>query len=59
MLVCIACVGLSFRVGWIQIIDSERYEEAAVAQQTRDTPIEAERGVIYDTNGKELAVSVT
>ena len=59
MLVCIACVGLSFRVGWIQIIDSERYEEAAVAQQTRDTPIAAARGVIYDRNGKELAVSAT
>ena len=35
------------------------YSEKAVEQQTRDTPIEAERGMIYDTNGNELAVSVT
>ena len=35
------------------------YSEKAVEQQTRDTPIEAERGTIYDRNGNELAVSVT
>ncbi|MBR0597070.1 PASTA domain-containing protein [Clostridiales bacterium BAD-6] len=29
----------------------------AVEQQTRDVPIPAKRGVIYDRNGKELAIS--
>lgn len=47
------------RLGWIQIVKGSEYSEKAVEQQTRDTPIEAERGVIYDTNGNELAVSVT
>ena len=47
------------RLGWIQIVKGSEYSEKATEQQTRDTPIEAERGVIYDTNGKELAVSVT
>ncbi len=47
------------RLGWIQIVKGSEYSEKAVDQQTRDTPIEAERGIIYDTNGKELAVSVT
>lgn len=47
------------RLGWIQIVKGSEYSEKAVEQQTRDTPIEAERGIIYDTNGKELAVSVT
>ena len=50
---------LCLRLGWIQIVKGNEYSEKAVEQQTRDTPIEAERGVIYDTNGNELAVSVT
>jgi Cell division protein FtsI/penicillin-binding protein 2 len=29
----------------------------AVEQQTRDVPIPAKRGIIYDRNGKELAIS--
>lgn len=49
---------LCMRLGWIQIVKGSEYSEKAVEQQTRDTPIEAERGVIYDTNGNELAVSV-
>lgn len=50
---------LTIRLGWIQIVRGEEYSEKAIEQQTRDTPIEAERGAIYDTNGNELAVSVT
>ena len=54
---CVLCVGLAFRVGWIQVIASEKYAKMAVEQQTRDVPIPAKRGIIYDRNGKELAVS--
>jgi stage V sporulation protein D (sporulation-specific penicillin-binding protein) len=54
---CILCMGLAFRVGWIQVVASEKYAKLAVEQQTRDVPIPAKRGVIYDRNGKELAVS--
>jgi len=50
---------LCVRVGWIQIVKGDEYSDIAEAQQTRDTPIEAERGAIFDTNGNELAVSVT
>lgn len=50
---------LCIRLGWIQIVKGDELSDKAVQQQTRDTPIEAERGVIYDTNDKELAVSVT
>ncbi|MDY3037275.1 MAG: penicillin-binding transpeptidase domain-containing protein [Eubacteriales bacterium] len=50
---------LCIRLGWVQIVKGSKYSELAVEQQTKDTPIEAKRGVIYDTNGNELAVSVT
>lgn len=52
-------LGLIIRVGWIAIVHGDDYSTLALQQQTRDTTIEAERGTIYDTNGKELAVSVT
>lgn len=58
-IVSVCLLVLCGRLGWIQIVKGSEYTEKAVDQQTRDTPIEAERGVIYDTNGKELAVSVT
>ena len=57
ILTCILCMGLAFRVGWIQVVASERYAKLAVEQQTRDIPIPAKRGIIYDRNGKELAIS--
>ena len=54
---CLLCTGLAFRVGWIQVVASEKYAKLAVEQQTRDVPIPAKRGIIYDRNGKELAIS--
>lgn len=50
---------LCFRVGWIQIVKGEEYSKMALEKQTRDVPIEAKRGIIYDTNNQELAVSAT
>lgn len=57
IITCFLCTGLAFRVGWIQVVASERYAKLAVEQQTRDVPIPAKRGIIYDRNGKELAIS--
>ena len=57
ILCCLLCTALAFRVGWIQVVASERYAKLAVEQQTRDVPIPAKRGIIYDRNGKELAIS--
>ncbi len=57
ILASLACTVLAFRVGWIQVVTSEKYSKMAVEQQTRDIPIPAKRGAIYDRNGKELAIS--
>lgn len=57
LLICVAITGLAFRVGWLQIVNGEEYTKKALESQTRDVPIAAKRGVIYDRNGKELAVS--
>lgn len=57
VIVCILSVLLAVRVGWVQIVRGEEYSSMAVEQQTSDVPITAKRGVIYDRNNKELAVS--
>lgn len=49
---------LAFRLGWVQIVKGDEYSARAVEQQTKDKTLKAERGIIYDTNGEELAVSV-
>lgn len=59
MIVFVCIAALCLRLGWIQIVRSSEYSEKAIEQQTSDTPIEAERGTIYDTHGNELAVSAT
>lgn len=56
---CGAYLLLCFRVGWIQIVKGAEYSKMAVEQQTRDVPIAAKRGAIYDTNGNKLAISAT
>ncbi len=43
----------------IQLIDYKTYQAKAIEQQTRDTIITPKRGVIYDRNMKEIAVSAT
>lgn len=54
---CLVIIGLTFRIGWIQVVASDKYEKLAIEQQTKDMPIPAKRGIIYDRNGKELAIS--
>lgn len=49
---------LAGRLGWIQIVKGEEYKEMALERQTKDTPIEAERGVIYDSNDQIMATSI-
>lgn len=57
--VCCSLMGLALilRIGYIQVVEGEKLSKLAVEQQTRDVPVPAKRGVIYDRNKKELAVS--
>lgn len=59
VLACSLFLGLIFRIGYLQLVKGEWLSTKASEQQTREIPIEAKRGTVYDTNMKELAVSVT
>lgn len=50
---------LCLRLGVVQIINGKALQKRAESQWTRDLPIVAERGKIYDTTGSSLAVSFT
>ncbi|MGM0436880.1 MAG: penicillin-binding transpeptidase domain-containing protein [Bacillota bacterium] len=44
---------------WIQVIESEKYEKIALSQRLRELNIESKRGIIYDSNGNQLAVNTS
>lgn len=48
---------LAFRLGWLQIVEGERYQSIANKQQTSDLVVPSKRGTIFDRNGKELAIT--
>ncbi len=58
-IICFVFTLLIFRLGWIQIVNGEKYRMHAISQQTRDIPLPAKRGIIFDRNGKELATSIS
>ena len=43
----------------LMIVEHDRYESQAISNQTRSTPVTADRGVIYDCNMNILAASKT
>lgn len=55
----LAFVPMVLKLAKVQLIDAEFYQLKAAEQQTRDTIITPKRGVIYDRNMNELAVSAT
>lgn len=57
VVVVLLFIVVAVRLGQIQIIKSEEYSAKALRQQTRDVPITAKRGNIYDTNEKPLAIN--
>ena len=61
MVVCgiVLFVPLLWKLWQISIVDHEKYQEAAIDQQTRDVEVSAARGSIYDAEGNLLALSAT
>jgi len=58
LFVTVVMLGLVGRLTYLQFIKSEWLRENATDQRVREIPVEAKRGIIYDRNGRELAVSV-
>jgi cell division protein FtsI (penicillin-binding protein 3) len=46
------------RLGMLQVRDHEKYQQRASSQQLRVMELDPPRGTIYDSRGRELAVSV-
>lgn len=59
MLITFVFLALSCRLFYIQVINAETLVKRAEDQWTRDLPISAKRGTIYDRNGVALAISYT
>lgn len=58
VLVLIFCAIIA-RLLYVQVFNGAYLQAKATDQWTRDLPLAAERGSIYDTNGSSLAVSYT
>lgn len=50
---------LGSRVFWVQFVRGAELSEKALQNRMRDVPVESKRGIIYDRNGRELAISVS
>lgn len=50
---------LTGRIFWVQFVKGAELSEKAMQNRMRDVPVESKRGIIYDRNGNELAISVS
>lgn len=57
IIIIILLFTLIFRIGWLQFVNGPKLKEAAVKQQTTSRIISPNRGSIYDSTGKPIAIS--
>ncbi|MEN6350657.1 MAG: stage V sporulation protein D [Syntrophomonas sp.] len=50
---------LGGRIFWVQFVRGAELSAKALQNRMRDVPVESKRGIIYDRNGHELAISVS
>ncbi|MHB1022366.1 MAG: penicillin-binding protein [Acidobacteriaceae bacterium] len=58
MFFCVWVVIIALRLGWLQIVRHHEFVERADRQQQRTFEVAPRRGVLYDRNLRELAVTV-
>ncbi len=59
IVMAIGCLYVMSMMAWLQIINSEEYQQRAISQQLHDTELPAKRGTIYDANMEPLVQSTT
>jgi stage V sporulation protein D (sporulation-specific penicillin-binding protein) len=59
LLFAVGFFALGFRIFWVQFVRGDELSEKAMQNRMRDVPVESKRGIIYDRNGKELAISIS
>lgn len=52
-------LAVMLRLVWIQFIQGENLRQKAFAARFRNVEVKAKRGIIYDTRGRPLAISVS
>ncbi len=50
---------LGVRIFWVQFVQGAELSAKATQNRMRDVPVESKRGIIYDRNGHELAISIS
>jgi stage V sporulation protein D (sporulation-specific penicillin-binding protein) len=50
---------LGLRIFWVQFVQGAELSAKATQNRMRDVPVESKRGIIYDRNGHELAISIS
>lgn len=58
-LMCALYMATIGTLAWLQLINSEKYQQKAIDQQLYDTELPAKRGTIYDANMETLVQSTT
>ena len=57
--VFICIILLEVRTAWVQVFHNNKYQNEALEQRLREVKVEPKRGIIYDQNKVELAVSAS
>jgi cell division protein FtsI (penicillin-binding protein 3) len=58
MFFCVWTIAIALRLGWLQVVRHSEFVERAAKQQQRTFEVAPRRGVLYDRNLRELAMTV-